>query len=100
LFRLRRVSRRWHVFMESQLEWSALEFVRLDNPGYRLYVERKGLARMSLIQRVGFELDCLKVVVGERLDVIRVREPIRIPRYVSLVGCPPDLEQNPGYYDL
>jgi hypothetical protein len=44
--------------------------------------------------------ECLKVIVLEQVDRIRVWRPARVPSYILMVGCPPDVDQNPGYYDL
>lgn len=37
LQRLRRVNRAWKQMVESTVEWTALEFTRLDTPGYHRY---------------------------------------------------------------
>ena len=111
LFRLRRVSRSWFRFVESQLEWQALDFIRLDNPGYQLYVRQHGFSRVSLTQRLRKEIECLQMMGPPGIAVeapkcrsrwigLGSRRPARVLRYASIVGCPPDFEQESKYYDL
>lgn len=53
LWRLRRVNRTWYDFVGSLLEWCALEFVRLDAPGYLRKVAKTRGKRASLSQLSG-----------------------------------------------
>lgn len=38
LQRLRRINRSWRSFVDTTVEWSAMEFTRLDTPGYNRFI--------------------------------------------------------------
>ena len=67
LWRLRRVNKAWKGKVGSTLEWSAMEMVRLDSPGYLRVLASKRIPRPSLRERVESERAAFLVLLGERL---------------------------------
>jgi hypothetical protein len=67
LYRLRRVNRRWRDFIGTTLEWTALEFTKLDNPGYQRFAWRwRGRHRYrTRYERYNIEIGNLRVVLDE-----------------------------------
>ena len=63
LWRLRKVNRAWKKKVGTTLEWAALEFVRIDSPGFLRLLEKRGEHRPSLRERVESELDSLAVLL-------------------------------------
>ena len=68
LWRLRKVNRAWKNKVGTTLEWVALEFVRIDSPGFLRLLEKRGERRPSLRERVEKELDSLDVILAEDLS--------------------------------
>ena len=68
LWRLRKVNRAWKKKVGTSLEWAALEFVRVDSPGFLQLLEKRGERRPSLRERVESELDSLAVLFAENLS--------------------------------
>lgn len=100
LFRLRRVSRCWRDFEGAQLEWQALIFVRLDQPGFFQYLARNDIARPSLTSRLQFEIECLRVLLSEQMENFQFQRRTRVPGYVLLADLPPDWGCAPEYYGI
>ena len=67
LWRLRRVSRAWKEGVGTTLEWAALEFVRIDSPGFTRYIDSRGERRPSLRERVEDELASFSQLLSEQL---------------------------------
>jgi hypothetical protein len=100
LVRFRVVSKSWHRFVCSTLEWQALEFVRIDTPGY-LRATHLGLQpRATINSRLGFEFKCFLFLLSEPMDRFEVAGEIRVPSYVSLPGIPPSVDEAPSYYNV
>ena len=76
MWRLRRVSRAWRESVSTTLEWTALEFVRIDTPGYTQYLENRGENRPSLRERVEDELVSLQRLLSERLSDFSLRSEL------------------------
>lgn len=68
LWRLRRVSRAWKESVARSLEWSALEIVRIDTPGFVRYLEQHCERRPSLRERVEDELKSISELLKEHLS--------------------------------
>lgn len=68
LWRLRRVNRAWREKVGNTLEWAALEFVRIDAPGFQRLLESCGERRPSLRERVESELGSFTVLLAESLS--------------------------------
>ena len=68
LWGLRRVNRAWKRKVGTTLEWAALEFVRVDSPGYLRLLRSKGERRPPLWERVERELCSLVVLLAEDLS--------------------------------
>ena len=73
LWRLRRVNRAWKETVARSLEWTALEIVRIDTPGYVRYLELRGERRPSLRERVEDELSSISRLLSERLADFEVQ---------------------------
>lgn len=73
LWRLRRVNRAWKNEVGKTIEWAALEMVRLDSPGYLLFLAERGERRPSMQERVEVELNALMVLLSECLESVVVR---------------------------
>lgn len=56
LWRLRRVNHAWKRSVGETLQWSALEIVRVDSPGFVRYLRERGERRPSLRERD--EINC------------------------------------------
>ena len=67
LWRLRRVNRAWKGKVGTTLEWSALEMVRLDSPGYLRVLASRRVPRPSLRERVESERTSFSILLAERL---------------------------------
>lgn len=67
LWRLRRVNRAWKRKVGTTLEWSALEMVRLDSPGYLQVLASRRVPRPSLCERVESERAAFLILLAERL---------------------------------
>ena len=67
LWRLQRVNMTWRGKIGTTLEWSALEMVRLDSPGYLRVLASRRVPRPSLRERVESERAAFLVLLGERL---------------------------------
>lgn len=67
LWRLRRVNRAWRDGVATSLEWAALEVVRVDNPGFIRYLEKRHEQRPSLRERVEDELQSVSELLSENL---------------------------------
>ena len=67
MWRLRRVSRDWKRSVALTLEWSALEVVRIDSPGYVRFLKERGERRPALQERVEDELRSIKALLSECL---------------------------------
>lgn len=106
LFQLRQINSAWNRLVGTSLEWRALVFVLLDSPGYQQYVYRNRFRFLSVSQRLGLEIAHFRQVVEENMEEVENRiwfdgfKLDRLPSYVSLEGCPPCVEEDPGYYDL
>jgi hypothetical protein len=68
LWRLRKVNRAWKKKVGTTLEWAALEFVRIDSPGFLRLLEKRGERRPSLRERVESELESLAMLFAENLS--------------------------------
>ena len=68
LWRLRKLNRAWKKKVGTTLEWAALEFVRIDSPGFLRLLEKRGEHRPSLRERVESELDSPVVLLAENLS--------------------------------
>ncbi|KAG0561210.1 hypothetical protein KC19_9G045600 [Ceratodon purpureus] len=106
LLQFRHINSSWSQFVGATLEWRALIFVMLDFPGYLQQVRQHGLIFLSATQRLGLEIAHYKLLVSESMEEIESRiefagfQTRRLPSYVSLEGCPPCVDEDPGYYDL
>lgn len=80
LWRLRRVSRAWRESVSMTLEWTTLEFVRIDTLGYTQYLENRGEKRPSLQERVEDELVSLQRLLSERLLDFTLRSELRLSK--------------------
>lgn len=79
LWRRRRVSKAWKESVGTTLEWTALEVVRVDTPGYIQYLRGRGERRASLRERVKDELRAITRLLSERLeDYVLRSERIRV----------------------
>ena len=67
IWRLRRVSRAWKRSISNTLEWSALEMVRIESPGYLRFLEDRRERRPSLQERVEDELKSIAVLLSKQL---------------------------------
>ena len=67
LWRLQRVNQAWRGKVAETLEWSALEVVRVDSPGLRLYLERLMERLPPLRERVEDELRAISLLLCESL---------------------------------
>lgn len=67
LWRLRRVNRAWKEKVATTKEWAALEMVRVDSPGFLLYIAARREPRPSLRERVENELSALSILLAEDL---------------------------------
>lgn len=82
LRRLNRVNNAWRSFTSGTVEWAALEFVRLDTPGYARFVERERLIHGHNLRyktrgdRFGLELNHFRTILDEP----------QVPIY-SLIWC-------------
>jgi hypothetical protein len=45
LYQLRCISWKWKAFLNSKIEWNALEFTRFDIPSYNVYYQQKKIPR-------------------------------------------------------
>ena len=68
LWRLRRVNRAWKKKVSTTLEWAALEFVRVDSPGYLQLLRIRGERCPPLRERVEGELHSFVVLLAENLS--------------------------------
>ena len=68
LWRLRRVNKAWKESVGTTLEWTALEVVRVDTPGYIQYLRDRGERRASLRERVEDEVRAITRLLSERLE--------------------------------
>lgn len=106
LLLLRRVSRPWNQFVLTTLEWNSWTFIRLDALGYSRYAVVNRLIYCPFSQRFGFELAHYRSLVSENMEELASRLRYAnfgrgtIPFYVSLEGCPPDLDLCREYYCL
>ncbi len=78
-------------------------FVHHDSPRYLLYVQHNGIPGFTLIARLSFELNCFKYVLSDDLNCYQVSQsPLTLlcPNYVQMDGCPPDLDEQPDYYNI
>ena len=53
--------------MGVQLEWQALAFVCLNHPSFLQHVTGNDMVRPSLISRLKFEIECLRVLLSEKI---------------------------------
>lgn len=67
LYRLRRVNKTWMRLISGTVEWSALEFVKLDNTGYLQSIRRFGKPRLSRNTRLRAEIHCFRRLLHENL---------------------------------
>lgn len=68
LWRLRRVSKAWKESVGATLEWTALEVVRIDSPGYVRFLRDRGERRPSLRERLEDELKAIRELLSEDLE--------------------------------
>ncbi|KAG0608778.1 hypothetical protein M758_8G131700 [Ceratodon purpureus] len=105
LFRLRCVNRRWRYTVDSSIEWRALELVLIDTPGL-LIATPEGLDSAPTVQSLATALYHLRFVLSEDMKEIETRVRYSsngfraLPCYVSMEGCPSDVEECPSFYNL
>lgn len=59
--------------MSTTIEWSALELVRVDTPGYLRYLAERGERRPTLQERVESEVWAFKLLLAEHLEGVTGR---------------------------
>lgn len=73
------MSKAWKESVGTTLEWTALEVVRVDTPGYIQYLRGRGERRASLRERVEDESRAITRLLSERLEDYVLRpERIRV----------------------
>lgn len=82
LQRLRRVNQAWKQMVESTVEWSALEFTRLDAPGYHCYATEQARRWWVRFRKC----DRKERFVNEMKHIQSILEEPRYPMY-NLVWC-------------
>lgn len=106
LLQLRRISGPWNRFVTTTVEWNVWVFVRLDSQGYYQYVVARSLAYQPFSRRLDSEIAAYRFLVTKDMEEVTFRVRFsrfstrRLPFYVFLVGCPPDVEISPEYYGL
>lgn len=106
LLQLRSVNLSWRHFMDTTVEWSTLKFLQLDRPGSYKSTVLSREAVISMTERYQDELANFRVLVAESMEDIEYRVRYarlgerRLPFYVTVEGCPPDVMDNPEYYGL
>lgn len=107
LLRLRHVSKQWNCFVGTTLKWNALNFILLDSSGCWKTTAHGGLDSFVPTQRLRFEMANYQFLLSEdmreieaRVRFSRFRLVRAVPFYVSIEGCPPDVEESPKYYGL
>ena len=68
LWRLRRVNRAWREKVSTTLKWTALEWVRVDSPGFLQLISERRERRPALRDRVESELRNFAILVEEDLE--------------------------------
>jgi hypothetical protein len=73
LYRLRRVNKAWHDFVGTTIEWTALEFTKMDNPGYLRFARKwRGRHRYrTRFKRYNIEIGNLNIVLLEPQRFVR-----------------------------
>ena len=94
LWRLRRVNRAWKKKVGTTLEWAALEFVRIDSPGYLRFLRNRGERRPPLRERVERELQSLIVLLAE--DLWDFSSPVRMLQSSPVGSGPIERVEEPG----
>lgn len=106
LYRLRCVSSPWKRFLITTVEWNVWVFMKLDSQDYCMYVVVRGLGYQPFSPRFEREVAAYKFLMAEDMEEIAFRVRFfrystwRLPYYVSLVECPPDVEISLEYYGL
>lgn len=105
LLRLRTVNQSWKTFIETSLEWHALNLVFYDFPGLRKYASG-GRSLIAMTRRLKIEVTNFREFLMEDIEKVetelrrsRVRSGAVSP-YVSIEGLPHDSSRCPEYYNL
>lgn len=84
LWRLRRVNRAWKRKIGTTVEWSALEMVRIDSPGFLRFLAANRVPRPSLSERVENERAAISILLAEHLVDFTERSELNLSEVDSL----------------